>query len=652
MRFAKLALIPIALVALSLGACSGEPPPDDPVAVDVADMLSGKPRADLPQLPPLDVAPGDGLPETLPDDLVWVTNNDDPPFASPDAVRGGTYRDYMSSFPLTLRRIGPDSNGSFAGVLRYNQFSLVSFHPETRRPIPSIATHWAYGEDGRTIYYRLDPDARWSDGVPVTAEDFVFTIHFMRSEAIVAPWYNNYYTERIRDVRQYGDHTLGIQGADAKPGSEMHTSYSIGPTPRHFHENEHKLAEGWVESTNWEVEPNTGPYQIADVKKGKSITLERVDNWWAGDRKYYANRFNPEKIRYTVIRDQATAFQHFAKGDLDTFDVTTPQYWHEKATGEDFDKGFIGKYWYYNQLPVPSGGMILNTATPLLANRDIRYGLAHSMNFDKVINTVLRGDYERMPTFQLGFGPYDNRSIKPREFNLQQAGTSFDAAGFTERDSTGIRTNADGQRLAMRVTYGSAHHTERLVVLKEEAKKAGVELNLQLLDRSAAFKQMLEKKHEIAWMQWNSSGLSPRYWEHFHTDNANKPQTNNLSNHSNPEMDELIMRYRASSDVEDRIEMAHRLEQMVHDSGVVIPTFQVPYVRESAWRWTRLPDNLGTETSGSLFNELALSSGTFSSGGLAWLEPDGRDTVMDARDDGEAYAPIEVINTDNRASTL
>ena len=81
-----------------------------------------------------------------------------------------------------MRRVGPDSNGSFAGYLRPNHFGPVALHPDTRRPIPALATHWAFGDDRRSIYYRLNPEARWSDGVPVTAGDFVFAEQFMRSD--------------------------------------------------------------------------------------------------------------------------------------------------------------------------------------------------------------------------------------------------------------------------------------------------------------------------------------------------------------------------------------------------------------------------------------------------------------------------------------
>ena len=157
---------------------------------------------------------------------------------------------------------------------------------------------------------------------------------------------------------------------------------------------------------------------------------------------------------------------------------------------------------------------------------------------------------------------------------------------------------------------------------------------------------MTEKKHQIGWMTWSTSGLSPRYWEHFHSVNANKTQTNNITNHADPAMDELIMAYRASADKDERIALARRLEQMVHDAGAVIPTFQVPYTRDGAWRWVKLPAGLGTRTSGSLFDSQALSAGIFSSGGLFWIDEEEKARVLQAKDEGQTFDPITIVNKD------
>lgn len=572
------------------------------------------------------------LPEKLPDTIQWQTNNSDPVFADPNAKPGGRYRTFMMSFPLTLRRVGPDSNGSFAGFIRSNHLGLVDRHPNTLQPIPQLATHWAFGDDGKTLFFKLDKAARWSDGKPVTADDYLFALEFMRSKDIVAPWYNDYYTQIVTNVVKYDDYTIGIEGSSAKPRDELLFEYGIQPVAKHFH----KLDKDWIRTTNWQIEPNTGAYQICDVRKGKYIDFCKVKNWWAQNHRYMQHRFNVDVVRVKVIRDANLAWQAFTLGELDSFGLILPQLWHKKAVeSQAFQKGWIQRIVFYNDVPQPSQGMYLNEADPLLADIKVREALAYAMNIDKVIRTVLRNDYERLNTMNEGYGDYSNTSIVARPFDLQRANKLLDDAGWTERNPQGIRLK-NGQPLSLRVTYSQPPHTARLVVLKEEALKAGIELNLQLLDGSATFKQILEKKHQIAWMGWSGGGLSPVYWEFFHSDNANKPQTNNITNTADPVLDEKIMAYRNATEKSERVALAHQLEKMVFDRAVVIPTFKVPYTREAYWRWLKLPPFYGTRSSESLFDPFG---GT---GGLFWIDNDEKTRIESARKSGEAF-PAEVI---------
>ena len=567
----------------------------------------------------------------LPEGLEWVTNVNDPVWSSPEATIGGTFNTSVLSFPLTLRTVGPDSNDSFSAYKRYTNLGLVSIHPNTLNFIPQLATHWAFGPDGKTVYYRLDPDARWSDGELVTADDYLFTIDFMRSEHIVAPWYNNHYTNQIVSVVKYDDYTISVEGATAKPREELLYEYGLNPTPRHFH----KLDENWVQDYNWRSEPGTGAYRISRVEKGQFVEFGRNEDWWGNDKRYLAKRFNPDTVRVTVIRDMNVAWEYFLRGEIDAFPVLMPRFWHEKAQGEPFDNGYINRIKFYTDTPQPSAGLWLNTNDPVLADRNVRLGLAHAMNIDLLLSTVLRGDYERLKTHHDGYWDYSNPNIQPREFDLQKADEYLDAAGFPNRGPDGIRMR-DGQRLSLRVVYSTQEHTPRLVLLREEAKKAGIELNLQLLDSSAAFKQILEKQHQVAWMAWGI-GLTPRFWQHYHSENAHKPQTNNITNTDNPEMDALIMEYRAATDKETRVRLAHQLEQMVHESGVFIPTYKVPYTREAYWRWLRLPEHYASRTTEVIFNPMVE--------GVFWIDEEIKAETLAGKDRGDTFEVVNIADT-------
>jgi microcin C transport system substrate-binding protein len=567
----------------------------------------------------------------LPEDVKWLTNDTDPLFASPEATKGGTYRDAILSFPATFRLVGPDSNNSFAGVLRSNQLGLIGLHPNTENIIPQIATHWAFGEDKKTMYFKLNPDARWSDAKAVTADDFAYTIKFMRSEHIVAPWYNDYYTREIDKVIVYDDHTLAVVGTKPKP--DLHMQLNINPTPRHFFG---KLDKGFVRKFNWKIRPNTGPYQISDFKKGKSIKLKRKRDWWAKDLRYFKNRFNVNTVIYTVVRDFNLQWEYFKKARIDVFPINFPDFWHVKTKTPVIENGYVHKIWFFNNTQQSAMGMWLNQDRELFKDKRVRYAFAHAMNVEKVIEKVLRSDYFRLEHHYVGYGRYSNNSIRARRYDLKKTDEYMKKAGW-KRGSDGIWVK-NGVRFSVEVTYGFEGHTPRLVVLKEEAKKAGMELRLQKLDAAASFKKFLEKKHDVAWMGW-STGLRPAFWQHYHSANAHRPQTNNISNTDDPELDKLIDSYRDSLDEEERIDLSLKIQEKLHEIGPFIPTFMVPYVRQAYWRWWRLPEIPGTKHSDNLFDPFGSSAG-----GLFWYGKALHEETKKMMKKKVKLPPVTVIN--------
>ncbi len=611
-------MVPVLLAGCGGGPDTGDTPagqPDAAVAVEADTHLVENP-------PTYDSVP-------LAEGLVWQTNDTDPVYSSPDAVRGGTFHQFMLSFPLTLRMLGPDSNGGFANILRPNNLvGLVDLHPNTLNFIPVLATHWAFHEDGKTVSFRLNPNATWSDGEPITADDYMFTWDFGRSEHVLAPYYQDYFGNEVVSISKHDDHTITVEGATAKPEDTILFDYSVWPTPRHFH----RLDENWVQDYNWRIEPNAGPYRISRVENGQFIEFTRKEDWWGDDLRFMANRFNPETVRYTVIRDINVAWEYFLRGELDAFPIILPNYFHEKAVGEPFDNGWIHRIKFYTDSPQPSQGMWLNQDDPILADRNVRYGLAHAMNVDLMLNGLLRGDYERLKMHYDGYWDYSNPDISPREFDLDLANSYLDAAGWTDYGPDGIRRRGT-QRLALSVIYSSPEHTARLVLLREEARKAGIELNLQIMDSSAAFKQILEKKHQIGWMGWGTP-LTPSPWQHYHSDNAHKPQTNNITNTDDPALDALIDEYDAATDKETRVRLAHEIQQMIHDMGMFIPMYKVPYTREAYWRWLRLPAHYATRTTSSIFDPMVE--------GLFWIDEELRRETLAARQSDTAFDPVYI----------
>src|SRR5687768_15165778 len=104
----------------------------------------------------------------------WDTNSDYDLIGDPRAVKGGVFREFQLDFPTTLRLNGPEANtvlNNMIGSMVYE--TLLGLHPTTLDYIPGLATHWQISADKMTYRFRIDPNARFSDGQPVTAEDVI-----------------------------------------------------------------------------------------------------------------------------------------------------------------------------------------------------------------------------------------------------------------------------------------------------------------------------------------------------------------------------------------------------------------------------------------------------------------------------------------------
>lgn len=570
----------------------------------------------------------------LPKNLVWEDGLDQPTYASENSKKGGTFKTSLLSFPLTLRTVGPDANGGFRKPLLDNQYPLTDYHPNTGKVIPLIAEKWAYGSDNKTLYFKINPKARWSDGKEVTADDFLFTLDYFRSKHIVAPWYNEYYSKDIEEVIKFDKYTIAIVGHNQKSKNQLHSYYSLIPIPKHFYK---KMEKGFVKKYNWKIVPNTGAYQISEVKKGKSITFKRKKNWWGESNKYLKNRFNVDKVKYTVIRDLDVTYQHFKKHKVEVISVTFPSYWHSKAKGPLFDNGYITKLWFYNDRPRPVYGMYLNQDLKIFKDKNVRLGLQHSFNFEKVLKTILRNDYQRLQNNTTGFDFYDNKNIKARKFDLKLADKYFKKSGWGKRGNDGIRVK-NGKRLSLTITHGAAPHADRLVIFKEEAKKAGVELIIKQLDGAASFKAMLDKQHQIAYTGWGATDI-PQYWGQWHSQFAHKKQTNNFSNTDDKKLDILLKDYKTSFDEKIRAKIAHKIQQRVHDNAAFIPTWLVPYIRQAYWNWLKLPKVPGTKKSDTLFDPFVATYG-----GLFWIDKDAKKEILAAKKKNKKFKAQTIID--------
>jgi microcin C transport system substrate-binding protein len=590
----------------------------------------------------------------IPANLEWDNGSDLPEFADSAAKPGGTLNYYIPDFPRTLRTVGPDSNGSFRPwILDDNVMLYARRHPNNTsltkngfHYYPGVAEKWALDRANKTVYIKLDPAARWSDGVPITTDDAIFAIFFYRTAYIKAPWYNNYYTTKFSGITRFDDHTFALHFPELRPDIYA-LALENEPTPAHFYA---EVGDDYPERYQWRFVPTSGPYEVrpADVDKGREVTLTHLKNWWAQDRKFWRHRFNPERIRLTVIRDNAKAFEAFRKGDIDFFNLRLAEYWYDKLpdNAPEVQAGYIQKIKFFNDIPQPTYGLWMNESRPLLDNRDIRVGIQYALDWDLVIKKFSRGDWTRMQTASDGFGEFTAPNIHPRGFSVDQALASFAKAGFTRRGADGILVNDAGTRLSVQVTTGYENLKDVLTILQEAAIKAGLELRVEVLDNTAAFKKAQEKKHDIEFSAWSiSPEMFPRYWETNHSanayDNAFRPdgsvnpdrkiktQTNNLQEMADREVDRMIEAYDKSDNIDEMKQLAFKLEQYIYDDASFSPGFDIYYLRTGLWRWLGIPKE-GNVKLATTFNEFS----------LYWIDEDVKKETKAAMSSGRTFPPV------------
>lgn len=591
--------------------------------------------------------------EDVPDGLVWQQGLDQPEIGDPAAKKGGVLRRHFPGldFPPTIRPFGPNSNSSFRGDLYdYIDLPLVTLHPGTMKEIPGVASEWAITDDGRTVYMKIDPAATYSDGEPVRARDFMIGLYIRVSDNVVNPYTKQFYRETYAGVTTYGDQMLSVTLPEAQIYSASIAGAMVPASPKFYAE----YGPDYADRYQWSFPPTTGAYQVLpeDLVKGVSITQTRVKNWWAKDRKYFRYRFNPDKLVTVLVRDESKAFELFRSGELDSFLLTRPEFWYEKSEMPPVYDGFVERATFYNRYPKLPRGLYLNVSRPLLNDRNVRIGIQHAMNWQKIIDVLFRGDFSRLNGFNEGYEIFSDPSIRARPFSIELARASFREAGFTEEGADGILTKPDGTRLSIPVSYSSVPASDRMfAILREEAKACGFDLRLDGLESTVWYKKIMQKQHDMQFSAWNTNPPIPDFYQFLHSsaafdDKGNpKPQTNNFFLWSRPDTDVLTDKARNARTEEELRDASWKLQRIMHDEAIFVPGFVSEFQRMGYWRWVRWPESPETHFSPAMVYEPH-------EGFAFWIDQDIQKKTQEARRAGETFPEVNRVIDRYRQSPM
>lgn len=542
---------------------------------------------------------------------------------NPDAPKGGTLNQAVQggydSFNPFIVRGRPAVGLTYQGGLLYDSLFAQSMD-QSSASYGLIAESFRFADDYSWAVYRLNPKATWHDGEPITPEDVRWTLENLRK---VNPLWSNYY-HNVERVEVSGEHEISFF-FDQKGNHELPSILGDLPVqPKHWWTA--KDSEGNprdISKAITETPMGSGPYKIGKYSMGKSVTWERVEDYWARDLPTQKGRFNYDNIHYSYYLDPTGIWEGFKKGGIADFRrENRSQRWARSYDFPAIKKGDVIR----KEFPVSGSqiyqGYYLNTRKDKLKDPRVREALTLLFDFETMNKNLFFSAYTRTDSFFEGgelqsTGLPEGRELEileayrgkiPEEVFTQvfklpdfsksgsfrtaqrQALKLFKEAGYSFKDSKML--DKDGKQFSLEF-IGNSPTDERIAnPYFENLRTLGINPTLRLLD-TAQYKNRMDKfDFEVSGLATRQS-LSPgnEQREYWNTKAADTNGTRNYSGIKNPVIDELIEALISASDRQELLHLTHALDRILRWGYYAIPQWHNPVERLAWWRKLKFKDN-------------------------------------------------------------
>ncbi len=460
-------------------------------------------------------------------------------------------------------------------------------------------------------------EAKWDNGQPITASDYIFTMKTILVPKVAAGIWRGY-EEFLGDIRpdpgnprrfsvfakKY--YMLAVETLTGTPilpegiydPTGILKKYAIRDLldPKKAAELSNKnpdlatFAEAFKSSLHTrEVAgvSGSGQYKLDEMVTGQRIVLSKKPNWWgeklAAERPILA--VFPQKIVYKPVTDHLAALTLLKDGGLDVIKNVPPAMYDELkkdpaaarlqfATPELMEYSFI----------------IINTRKPALKDPKTRRALAELVDFDAGLSTIMRGYAKRSVGPFHPLKPYFNKSLAPIKFDPEAAKTKLAEAGWADSDKNGVLDKMLGGKkselaLTFRVSPKSEMGKTVALQLQENARKVGVKIELVQKDMTAIIEDMKSRDFDLVAMRTLNFPLLDEPFQTWHT-KSDTPDGGNRSGFGSAASDKIIDEIRSTRDVARRNTLYMELQKIIYDEQPVIFMF-VPTERIAmAGKWS------------------------------------------------------------------
>ena len=526
-------------------------------------------------------------------------------YADPNAPRGGELRlaalgTFDNLNPFILK--GNPAAGS--GLIYDNLLTGSLDEPFTEYGL--LVESIDMPADRSWVEFTLREEARWHDGRPVTVDDVIWTTETLRTKG--HPFYRNYYAD-IAGVSQAGPRTVRFTFGDTVNRELPLIVGQIEVLPKHWWEGRD------FESTTLEPPLGSGPYRIAAVEPGRSITLERVPDYWGRDLPVNRGQNNIDVIRYDYYRDATVAVEAFKAGEFDFRNENNSKEWGTAYDLPDVANGRMVKELIDHEIPTGMQAFWLNTRRTKFADRRVRHALAHAFDFEWSNANLFYGQYTRTQSFfsntelassglpqgrELEILERYRDRIPPEVFtspyappstdgsgnirrNLRTAKRMLQEAGWTVRD--GVLTHTEsGETMEIEFLL-VAPAFERIVgPVVKNMERLGIAARIRLVD-PAQYQNRIDAFDFDIVVSTRGQSLSPgneqrNYWT---TASADVPGSGNLAAVRDPVVDALVDLLIQAPDRETLVATTRALDRVLLWGHYVIPQWHIRSFRLVYW---------------------------------------------------------------------
>jgi len=443
--------------------------------------------------------------------------------------------------------------------------------------VPGSAESWTVSPDGRTYTFRLRPGLVWSDGVPLTADDFVYGYRRLVTPAVAAPLAGQFYlVENAREIvtGKLPPETLGVSAPDPRtvvirlssPAPyflDLVGNLNAVPTPRHVIE---KHGRDW---TRPEHMVTNGPYTLAERVPQTVTKLRRNPRYHA------AATVGPEQVEWYPTQDLATSLRRFRAGELHQI-LNFPPDEIDRLRQEMPDALKIA----------PSQGvyfLVVNLRKPQFADVRVRRALALAVDREGLTDKLLRTGVK--PTFSFvgpDFSNYDGLRLpeesQPMAERQAEARRLLAAAGY-----------GPAKPLAFEYVYDTNEENRKIAVaLAAMWQAVGVKARPVNVDFGQLNRQVRTGAYDVARWSYFAGFDDPMALLQLHA----ADNTGNVTGYRSPEYDRLLLESNVTADPAARRKLLERAETILVRDAPIIPIYD--YVR----RYLVAPEVQGWVTSG------------------------------------------------------